>query len=164
MSLSGIAIEKALSFIKKFSEIINSLPKKDDYGSSFRTRIIDLPEMMLSTGLLPTLTFYYAGASKEGYNRVLSMFQESSKGDVEGVEAKTLKKEEFSYAAALLATLSYISDMGFIPRDQIEDPLKAFETLREKVPIVSQYLMPYLLELKKLSDALFKQEKGEGGE
>jgi len=145
-------ISMALQDMDTIREIIG---EEKRLGERFRTRAVDIPQNIVATGLLPTLTFAYAKASKGSYEKVKRAFHEARK-------LGGIKEDEFGYAAHLFLTLKHIREGGFL--EDIEDPLECFIALSrlptEKLILLKARLTLYLLEIKKLSEALFQKEEG----
>jgi CRISPR type III-B/RAMP module-associated protein Cmr5 len=123
------------------------------YGQSFRSRARSFPELMESSGLLPTCTFFYAKATEEVYRKVCQLIDD---GKIEHVD---IKDEEFGYAAFLHGILGFLETLGLIKDHR--NPVEAIKSLNEagRLALARNLLLPYVIEVKKLSEALFKGER-----
>jgi CRISPR type III-B/RAMP module-associated protein Cmr5 len=154
------ALENAIklaSWVQSFVKVLEKEKGKDaeKYGSSFRARARSFPELTESSGLLPALSFFYAKATQETYKKICQLLDDD--GKMEPVE---VKDEEFGYAVFLHGTLVFLQELGLITDHNHKDPVKSIGELKEvsRLALARNFLLPYVLELKKLSEALFKGE------
>lgn len=155
MSLTGKTIKGALGDFEKLTRL---LPIEKEYGPKFRTRALNMPLLVESSGLLPALTFYYAKAKGDSYKKIVESFGSEIK-----VKTEEVRAEEFSYGAYLYLVLNWLKGLHLLGEAKLNEPLKCFKILAEAGPfehaVVLNRLMPYLLEIKKLSEARFKPER-----
>jgi len=161
------AAENAINLVSWIQDIIKMSSKilsergrdAEKYGSSFRTRARSFPELMESSGLLPTCTYFYAEATEEGYRKICELLDREriDASDVEVISG--IKEEMFGYAAFLHGVLNFLEVMNII-RDH-RDPVNAIKELNEtsRLALARSLILPYLMEVKKLSEALFKSER-----
>ncbi|RLF18245.1 MAG: type III-B CRISPR module-associated protein Cmr5 [Thermoprotei archaeon] len=160
MSLTAETISAALMDFRRVKEAIRravqATSKKEDFGSKFRTRALDIPSSIVTSGLLPTLTFYYAKVGSTSYQNVVALFEGKTK-KVEPVEP-----DKFAYGACLFLVLRRLAELGFLEGAAPSEPLTCFEKLAQMEPLrlsmLLPRLLPYLLEIRKLSEAEFKPE------
>lgn len=152
------ALENAIklaSWVQGFVKVLEKENRKNakEYGSSFRTRARGFPELMESSGLLPTFSFFYAKATEDTYRKICQLIDE---GKIEPIE---VKGEEFGYAVFLHGTLTFLQTLKLITNHKC--PLKSIEEMNEvtRIALARNLLLPYVLELKKLSEALFEGER-----
>lgn len=143
--------------IAKAIEYFTVLQRKlgdTELGRKFRARAREIPGMIESIGLVPALSFCYGKAGAKTYKDTLeSWFSEGRqvKGDYEKV----------GYSLHLLLTLLYLKDLKLIEESMVKNPIDAFRKLsREPLPITSKLLMPYLAEIKRLTEAVYPEEGG----
>ena len=159
MSLTAEIVNSALKDFRGVKEAIRrvtqlSPEKGEKFESKFRTKALDIPSSIVSGGLLPTLTFYYA-KSGLSYRYAVAL--------LEGREAEKVEPDEFAYGACLYLALRRLARLGFLEDSNPSEPLTCFEKLAQmdplKLSLLLSRLVPYLLEIKKLSEAEFKPER-----
>ncbi|MBO3810274.1 MAG: type III-B CRISPR module-associated protein Cmr5 [Candidatus Brockarchaeota archaeon] len=163
-----IAIKNAVRLIEWVDETVRSLEAKflevekdekkarersEEYGSSIRTRARTFPELMESSGIIAAYTYMYAKATDEAYKKVCSLIDQGKP-----TLDPSIGKEEFGYAMLLHGILQFLENIGIV-RDH-RKPGEAIKELwsLEKTILASRLLLPYLMEVKKLSEAIFKGE------
>ena len=134
-------IDKSIEYFGKIQTLID-----EKIGRSLRARARALPGMMESVGLIPTLSFCYGKAKRETYNEILKRWPNNP------IE---VKEEEGGYAIYLLLSLLYLRDLGIIDDEEMKDPIKAFKKLLTKGAIATRLLMPYVVEIKRLAEAVY---------
>ena len=156
---------RACSSIKKGEE-----GRQREYtGEAIARRAKYLPSLILSAGLVPALTFYMSKTGgKEAYRNAFRVLR----GDV---DCDVLKKvgddlgggEGKGYAVVLAAVIDALSKLhpealgGEAPQDLKVLAAKLKEMHENKLDITAEaVLQPYLVELKKVVEALLG---GEGG-
>jgi CRISPR type III-B/RAMP module-associated protein Cmr5 len=151
VSLVSTIYERAIESAIKLTSWIRRYAAK--YGQSFRSRTRSFPELMEGSGLLPTCTFFYAKATEEVYGKVCQLI------DGRKIEPVDIKDEEFGYAAFLHGVLGFLEALGLI-RDH-KNPVEAIKDLNEtgRLTLARGLLLPYIIEVKKLSEALFQGER-----
>lgn len=158
MRLSERAVSEALAAMHKVSSLLKKLDERrfKEFGASLRTRLVDLPSLITEFGLLPVLSFYFA-KSGEIYGMVFKAFEGE---EVERLRGSEISKEDFGYALALKLVLDNLAQKGLIGDEEIKHPHRALERLSGS-PVVSLVkLRPFLMELKKLAEALLPRERG----
>lgn len=156
MSLSEEVTRYAIDSIKRIRSAIDKMGGREEFGSAFRGRSRELPELIESIGLLPSLTFSYAKAGKIVYEGVCNLIDT---GSINEKALEELDKTKFGYSSYLHEVLYYIEKR--MAKDvNHKDPITSFEKIYGKSQIIKQLLMPYLLEVKKLAEALFKPDEG----
>ena len=157
------ATENAINLVSWVQSVIKILSERgrdaERYGSSFRTRARSFPELMESSGLLPTCTYFYAEATEEVYREVCELL------DCEGINApdveelSKIKEEVFGYAVFLHGILKFLELVNLIKDHR--HPVNAIKELNEtnRLALARSFILPYIIEVKKLSEALFKSER-----
>lgn len=159
MSLTTEAVSAALEDFRMIKETIERIAQTtprdgEKFGSKFRTRAVDMPSFIAACGLLPTLTLYYAKAGPK-YQDTVALLK--------GKETRELDGDNFAYGACLYLVLNRLAKLGFLEDATPNEPLTCFEKLAQvrplKLSMILSRLIPYLLEIKKLSEAEFKPER-----
>jgi len=159
------ALETAFSHLESVARGFNNDGRA--LGSKLRTRSRSMPALMFDTGLLPTLTFLWAKAGDETYKKVYGLLekeeQPQAKGELGGKEKRAPSLEELSYALYLYGVLKFLCHNGILSTDSVADPKSAIESLVRSginnVMASLRLLEPYLVELKKLCEAAYEEEK-----
>ncbi|MEM2914639.1 MAG: type III-B CRISPR module-associated protein Cmr5 [Halobacteria archaeon] len=137
--------------IEDMKVIMSLIAENESLDGKFRARARSLPSLINEIGLVPTLSFCYGKAEKEVYENVKKCFYENRKIDKGDEEKK-------GYALYLLITLNYLKKLGLIT--STEDVVEVLKQLSGKGEITYRLLRPYLLQIKRLAEALFKPESG----
>jgi len=140
--------------INDFDVLLASLKEKDKskVGGSFRARCREIPSLIEDVGFIPALSFCYAKAKKEIYDEI----KEKLNQRIEIDEKDFMEK---SYGIYLYLTLKRLSELKLIDKTHVNDPIQAFEELSQgKERVASMLIKPYLVQLKKLAEAVFKAE------
>jgi len=159
------ALRTAFTDLEKVAEKFKDSVDKDKLGVKLRTRSRNIPTLMFDTGLLPTLTFLWAKAGNETYAKIYNLLEKGashSKKDAQGSkEEKAPSLEELSYSLYLYGVLKFMEAKRLIKNTS--DPKNAVDELVEKgaTAIVTslRVLEPYLIELKKLCEAAYEEER-----
>ena len=151
--INGTIQNLKTEFLKTEKDEERARERAEDYGSSVRTRARNFPELMESSGIMAAYTFIYAKATHTTYKVVCSSIDQNKP-----ILGSNVGKEEFGYATLLHGILQFLEDIGMV--SDHKEPGKAIEELwgAERTTLVSRLLLPYLMEMKKLSEALFKGE------
>jgi len=157
------AMENAINLVSWIQDVIKVLSERgrdaERYGSSFRARARSFPELMESSGLLPTCTYFYAEATEEVYGKICRLLDCGgvNASDAEGLSE--IKEEAFGYAVFLHGILKFLELVNLI-RDH-RHPVNAIKELNEtnRLALARSFILPYIIEVKKLSEALFKSER-----
>ncbi|MEM1521333.1 MAG: type III-B CRISPR module-associated protein Cmr5 [Candidatus Korarchaeum sp.] len=144
--------DPVLSAIDDFKGLLDSLKngEKSKVGESFRSRCRELPSLIEDTGLVPALSFCYAKASKE-YGNVRKALEDGSKIEDDNPMEK-------GYAIYLYFVLKMLGSLGLLDESHLSDPIEALREIRGKQRVASRLLRPYLIQLKRLSEAVFESE------
>lgn len=150
--------------IEVFLEVKNKVIRDDkELGSKVRTRSREAPEMILTLGIIPTLSFYL---SKAGLN-ALEYVVKTIKGNRS--KQNKIGKEDLSYAIYSYVILRYLCK--YLPMVEAKDVHelvekggdKLYEFLlsmvkgESKVPVY-RLLIQYLQQFKRLCEASFERE------
>ena len=135
--------------IEIFTKIREEVGEDRVLGSKLRHRAREGPELIRSMGLIPTLSFYYAKAR----NALLG----------EG------RSEERAYALYLKAIMSYLEKIGLVKdvshifssqsRPSDKEVLSVLDELSGKSLIAARLLNPFLIEFKRLCEAVWERER-----
>lgn len=142
--------------IKDFDELLSLLENKEEseVGKSFRARSRELPSLIEDVGFVPALSFCYAKATKNVYEKIRKLIE--NKED-------TIKDDDSTkqgYGIYFYLVLKRLKTLGLI-KVNLDKPIDALEELMEKERLASKLIRPYIVQLKRLSEAVFKVE-GEG--
>nr|MDO8063762.1 type III-B CRISPR module-associated protein Cmr5 [Candidatus Freyrarchaeum guaymaensis] len=138
---------------------------KGRLGGKLRSRSRSIPALMFDTGLLPTLTFLWAKAGKETYEKIYVLLEEvevqsGKEGEVKSGEKKP-SPEELSYSLYLYGVLKFMEAKKLVR--SAADPKAVADELVGKgsltLALSLRVLEPYLIELKKLCEAAYEEEK-----
>ncbi len=149
-------VQDIISKTIRYMEIIDrAIGNNADEREKLGTRLVNLPSMILSDGLVPTLLFYY---SKSGTKALVSAYKLLS-----GESGESLKEGgNADYALSLAFTIRILNDMG----ENIGEPhdkdsrtiLEIFLKMREKEAEYEAILIPVLVEARKIAEAIFKKQ------
>jgi len=116
-----------------------------------------MASMVYETGLLSTISYLYAKATKDVYDKFLSA---DVKGGVKFESLKNEEKEKIAHAAYLYHVLSYISDkLGRAGQER--EPIDFVKKLAEnpvELGVAESLLKPFLIELKHLAEAIWVEK------
>ncbi|MEM4310903.1 MAG: type III-B CRISPR module-associated protein Cmr5 [Nitrososphaerales archaeon] len=146
--------DHVLNAIRDFEYLLSSLEKKEEseVGKSFRSRCRELPSLIEDVGFVPAISFCYAKASKATYEKVKNMLKNGGKID----DNNHMEK---GYGIYLYFVLKRLKDLKLIKEAYLDEPIKALEELGEgKQRVAGRLLRPYIVEMKKLSEAVFEAE------
>ena len=153
-TLSQDALEYSLNIISKVEELIN-VKKNRKYGEDFQTRCRSLPELINDVGLLPVLTYVYAKATENVYEKVVKFMEGGMRA--EEIDNDT---DKVGYALFLYAVIKWLINKGLL---QCKSPEKISDELKElasasamKITIIMNVLRPMYIVLKHLVDAKYK--------
>jgi CRISPR type III-B/RAMP module-associated protein Cmr5 len=149
----NISAENVKTALQDF-EKVRRLAEEKDFGSEFRARAEEFLNYLGISGLLPTLTFYYAKTEGK-YNEIAGTLEGRNIGsDVDG--------RQLAYGIYLYFVLKRIVTLGFL--ESAQDPLNCFKKLSEldsfKLGLIFTQIIPYCEELAKICEATFKREEG----
>lgn len=145
-------ISAAIEDFNKLFIALNNNPKSE-IGRSFRARIREVISLILDVGLVPALSFFYAKCGKKIYDKITSENKETLN------ETDSTNK---GYALSLYYILNRLYELKLLGSNEaVKNPIKAFEELENKQRVAFNLLLPYLIQLKRLSEAIFEEE-GEG--
>jgi CRISPR type III-B/RAMP module-associated protein Cmr5 len=126
--------------------------EKSKVGASFRARCRELPSLMEDAGFISALSFCYAKATKNIYKEI----RENIKNNKSISEKDDTNKK--GYGIYLYMVLKRLKELGLIQEDALDNPIEALKELEYKWRAASKLLMPYLAQLKRLSEAIFEAE------
>jgi CRISPR type III-B/RAMP module-associated protein Cmr5 len=145
--------DRILSSIKDIEDLKNSLKNKEksEVGRSFRSRCRELPNLIEDVGFIPALSFCYAKAG-DTYEKVKSTLEK--RGEID--DNNHMEK---GYGIYLYFMLKTLKGLKLIEEEHLDEPLKALEELgKGKQIVASKLLRPYIVQMKKLSEAVFEAE------
>ncbi|MEM1546944.1 MAG: type III-B CRISPR module-associated protein Cmr5 [Candidatus Methanomethylicia archaeon] len=144
-----------LNAIADFNKLLSCLEKGEEsnVGGSFRARCRELPNLMESVGFIPALSFCYAKATKKVYESIKNSME--SRGGKINDNDHTKK----GYGLFLYLVLNRLKNLKLIEAD-LTDPGSVLEELADgKEGIASKIIRPYIIQLKNLSEAVFRVEE-----
>jgi len=147
---------------KLFQEISKLSDKSEEkFGKSFRARARESPPLLYEVGVLPVISFIYA-KTRDADEQTYTIFINFTKQvQMTPENLKKLNSTEGGYAAYLYLILSEIKRL--VPKEDIDpsSPLSCIEALIGSgiLTILPSLLMPYLLEIKRLAEAVFPSER-----
>lgn len=148
------SVYAATGDFERLFRLLKGHPKDKDLGAKIRTRTREALTYIWSGGVASTFTFYLAKGGEDNVRTFKTVFE----GE-EGLP-KHLDLEEVAYAAILYLALKRLKQLGFIKSD-LEDPRRCLRELIEIDFFEHMYaldlLTSYLLELKKLCEATFRE-------
>jgi len=152
-------ISSALEYFDRILSLYKCLEEKrkdaKKFARSFNTRARNGPQLIKDQGIIPYLTFL---ASKSGEDLVRDLYKilKSEKAQCDKIESL----DKAGYAAYFNAITMYLEKLGILKITEstsvIEIARMLFENL-QSYRIIEPVLMNYLAELKKLSNAYFKE-------
>ena len=142
-------VERALEVFTKIRSVIDDNSK---LGEDFETRARSLVSMISELGLVPTLSFCYGKAQQDIFKSVYESF---SSGKALPKNKETTKQ---SYALYLIVVLYYLKELRLV--GDFSRPDELIKTLHDmsqgnKAYLYSKLLMPYLIEIKRMAEALY---------
>jgi len=175
-------VEQALQvFIDIKEKIIDKIDKKkgENLGSKLRSRARQIPEMILELGLVPTISYCLARAGIDNVIKVVKVIRKDSKELIPELEKSG--QEELAYALYIYVLLNYLSIVAkkinnveidldeLAERNNIEEVsnniIKYIEELMKSniKTLAHELLYPYMLQFKRLCEAIYKSERELGG-
>lgn len=147
--------DNILTAIKDFDHLLNSLKERENskVGESFRSRCREFPSFMIDIGFVPALSFCYAKASKAIYDDIKEKLKKEKLEEKDKIDEN--EYTEKGYATYLYFILKRLSELNLIKKEDLENPVEALKKLSEK-GVTSRLIYPYILQLKRLSEAVFK--------
>ncbi len=127
-------IYSALEIFSKIAEEAN----RSNAGSKLRARAREVIGLIEEAGLVPTLSFFYSKKDKEA---------------------------EKGYELMLRAILEYLKKLNIITKNvetllsNHNEMIETLKELRGKSSIISPLLRPFLIEFKRLCEALWEEER-----
>ena len=158
--------ERAVNDFKlvyKLFQEISKLPDKGEekFGKSFRARARENPPLLYEVGVLPIISFMYA-KTRDADEQIYTTFINFTKQvQITPENLKKLNSVEGGYAAYLYLILSEIKRLISKKEINPESPLSCIEALTGSgiLAILPSLLMPYLLEIKRLAEAVLPSER-----
>ncbi|MCS6785259.1 MAG: type III-B CRISPR module-associated protein Cmr5 [Candidatus Caldarchaeum sp.] len=145
---SAETVKRALDSL---TEVENFNQKNNKIGKAYRTRARSIPSSVYENGLLSTLSFLYAKATKEIYEKILQ-------GDPSKLADDSHEKVAYAlYLKHLLKHLCNSDDR----KKYVENPREFMKFLAEnphELMVVQSLLKPFLIELKHLAEAVLEAE------
>ncbi|MEM3390231.1 MAG: type III-B CRISPR module-associated protein Cmr5 [Thermoproteota archaeon] len=150
-----VSEESVCAALKDFDKLLKTFEtsqKKKELESKVRARSREVLTNVWTGGLCPTLTFYLAKAEEENIAIVKETVEERKSLDGE--------PEKLGYAIILYLTFRRLKVLKFIEQD-LSKPRECLQALITMEPFRRTYatnlLTSYLLEFKKLCEAVFKE-------
>lgn len=185
----GLALEHALRIKKAVDKWSSTKREEDDSGSrkdskpgdGFKRRVNDFPGLMLSAGISPALLFYMAKADAAKLKNAYTLLSSETIDDkmleelVKGLGDELGSAEGSGYALMLAAVVHAIEqltghkvtstngELDHVAIARFIKKMRACTSIRCQNGVseiqASMILYPYLVELRKLADAFFKEQK-----
>lgn len=180
MSKAINLVEEALHvFIDIKEKIIDKL-KDEKLGSKLRSKAREIPEMILELGLVPTISYCLAKAE---IDKVIKVVRVIKKGDSEAIEElsklklKESDQEKLAYALYTYVLLNYLSTIArtinnaeldlekLTDKDNTEEVSNKLiryleELMKSNIKTLAHELLyPYMLQFKRLCEAVYKSER-----
>jgi len=172
-------VEEALHvFIDIKEKIIDKL-KDEKLGSKLRSRAREIPEMILELGLVPTISYCLAKAGVDNVIKVVRVIRKDSRESISELERSD--QEELAYALYTYFLLNYLSIVakkinnveidldGLAGKNNIEEKVKEIdnkliryleELMKSTIKTLAHELLyPYMLQFKRLCEAVYKSER-----
>ncbi|MGQ9514586.1 MAG: type III-B CRISPR module-associated protein Cmr5 [Thermoproteota archaeon] len=134
--------------IEDFDKLVGLVDR--EVGNSFRARARSIPSMMEDVGLVPALSFCFASATKDLYDKVVKAWEEGKK------EEMRMEKEKGGYALYLFLTLSYLKELGFVA--DVRNPVDGLKKLVDVQALASKVLKTYCVQMKRLAEAVYGEK------
>lgn len=157
----GSSEERAVrDFVDIVNELYNGLGK--EFGKSFRSRAREIPSFIYEVGFLSAVSFVYSKAETQRYNLIIKYVEEKKRKSPDYSIYKDINSTEGGYAAylylLLLETSRILPNMNL----NLSDPLSCIKALSghgDLLMVLPSLLMPYLLEIKRLAEAILPKEE-----
>jgi len=155
-SNSNLYNDPILSAIEKVKLLIRCIDAPDAaksrIGKSFRGRCRELPSLIEDVGFTPAMSFCYGKSGQKTYDEVKEKLEDGKKLSDE-------KETDRSYGIYLYFVLKRLNELELIDDKQVSDPVEGFKIIKEgKERIASKIIRPFIVQLKKLSEAVFEAE------
>ncbi len=185
MAAAGVGsfdpVRAALTYVLRIAEQVRLCREQGGggkvTGEALRRRARDLPTLVASAGMVPALTFYMSKASAETLETLLDrvLGGEGPSGELCGSLSSELSGSEgVGYATLLALATRALEDMGYLAgvtgsRDAVTALARGLLSLRgtEKELVAERRLIEFLVEVKKLAEALLRdssEEEREGSQ
>lgn len=153
-------ISNALEYFSKILSLYNCLEERNKndaakFARSFNTRARNGPQLIKDQGIIPYLTFL-ASKSEEDLIRSIYNILQSDKMQCNNIRSP----DKAGYAAYFNAITTYLEKLRVIKLTKEASVLEIVQMILENLQnyrIIEPILMNYLAELKKLSNAYFKE-------
>lgn len=164
-------VKLAVNHALRVKELVDELNDRNTYGGAgFRRRARDFPSLVAAAGLTPALLFYLSKARSDKIEEALEVMKGAKlTGDkLEILKDEVSNKEGAGYSLMLAAVIDAAEKLAGEnllasgEGDAASRLASGIVKLREKpgaeVKLV-RLLEPYFIELKKIADALFKEDE-----
>ena len=171
-------VKAALTYVLRIAEQVRQCRALDGgekvTGEAVKRRARDLPTLVASAGMVPALTFYMSKASAETLQTMLDkvLGGEGPSRELCGSLRDELGGSEGAGYSTLLALATRaLEDMGYLggvtgSSDTVAALAQGLLSLRgtERELVAERRLLEFLVEVKKLAEALLRDSSGEGKE
>jgi CRISPR type III-B/RAMP module-associated protein Cmr5 len=162
-------IEAALKVMERFDKVFRS-ECSDSRGKieadAIVRRLKNAPQLMLQTGLIPTVTFYLSKLDKKEKQDAYSIAIRVIQGVKNTLEDEEKRKfcsntsgEGGGYPHALALILAYAAKQAGCKLDNIvelnSEFLKCIEEIQKRGATIERLVQAYVNELKKIASALY---------
>lgn len=158
-------VKQAFDDICYLADIFKKLSFQDEMEKKFRTRASSMPSIIQGSGLVSSLTFMLSKIKAENFKKLAEVMQNRADPAKAAEVLEHLKSrakassEDLSYGLYLYFVLNYLASFpGILQGVAVNNPIEACKALLKTPHAASLLLEHYLIEIKKLSEALFKEE------
>jgi len=123
---------------------------KSKVGNSFRARCRELVPMIEEIGLVPSLSYCYAKAKQNIFQEVTKSFESNQQIDEK-------EDTEKGYAIFLYLVFRRLAELGIIEGVDAKI-IENLGKLEKKEQLASKLIKEYLIQLKRLSEAIFEEK------
>jgi CRISPR type III-B/RAMP module-associated protein Cmr5 len=138
--------------IEDFDKLLSLLEKKEEskVGESFRARCRELPSLIEDVGFVAALSFCYAKATKDIYENIRKLIESKS-------TIKDSDSTKQGYGIYFYLVLKRLKTLGLV-KNGLNKPIDVLEELTGKERLANKLIRPYIVQLKRLSEAVFRVE------
>lgn len=145
--------------IEDFNNLLQLLNKigqnrRRDIEKSFRARTRQIPSLIYEVGLIPTLSFLYSKSSKTIYDKIKKIFENPNDSSNLN-EILNNPPEKVGYALYLYFILKELTKLLNIQTTDPYEVIKKLSQDKNLCIIATNIIMPYLVQIKRLSEAIF---------
>ncbi len=153
MGFTSKAIEMFDEVRSRLEKIIQNKEDLSDTLRSLRTRARNTPSMIMTSGLTQTLAFLASKSDSKLYSALYKQAKTNSE----------IKGEEAGYAAYLYVIMRFLRESEMLTEEpanmeKVVEAIKQLDENPQQASITQSLLMEFLLEFKKVTEALIEEE------